>query len=126
MDNKGPSSFAYFFEQDYNLILVKTSKLLRVVQKRFDAALIRFYLKRTSTRLYLRNILPQDFADKAEERILIQALKVELAVRDKREKKIVKKENLSKKSKPAFNYKKHEKEEYAICLNESSSEEPAE
>lgn len=33
---------AFFFEQDYNLVIVRTSKLLQFINKRFELAYARF------------------------------------------------------------------------------------
>jgi hypothetical protein len=44
VDNKtGNSIFAYFFEQDYNLILAKTSNIVKIILKKYETCLIKFF-----------------------------------------------------------------------------------
>lgn len=42
----GNSNFAYFFEQDYNLILAKTSKIVKIILKKYETCLLKFFNKR--------------------------------------------------------------------------------
>ena len=56
-----PASFAFFFEQDYNLILVKASKVIKFVAKKFDNALLKFYTTRFGIIKYSNSILPNDY-----------------------------------------------------------------
>ena len=50
--------FAYFFEQDYNLILAKTSKVSKIIAKKYETTLIKLYQKRKNFKRHFINILP--------------------------------------------------------------------
>ena len=53
--------FAYFFEQDYNLILAKVSKVSAIITKKYEVALVKLYKKRKNFKRHFVNILPADF-----------------------------------------------------------------
>ena len=53
IDNKtGNSLFAYFFEQDYNLILAKTSNIVKIILKKYESCLIKFFYKKVEKKIY--------------------------------------------------------------------------
>lgn len=53
--------FAFFFEQDYNLILSKTSKVSQIISKKYEKALIKFYTKRVNFKREFNTLLPSDY-----------------------------------------------------------------
>lgn len=44
-------NFAYFFEQDYNYILVKTSRIIKIISRKYEEALSRLYKKRIDRKI---------------------------------------------------------------------------
>lgn len=48
---KNKNETAFFFEQDYNYVLVKTSKLVEIIAKKFDGAYSRFLKARLEAKI---------------------------------------------------------------------------
>lgn len=44
--------FAYFFEQDYNLILAKTSKIVKIILKKYEFNICRLFNKKIEKKFY--------------------------------------------------------------------------
>jgi uncharacterized membrane protein len=53
--------FAYFFEQDYNLILTKCSRVSTIIVKRYELALVKLYSKKQNYKKHVLTFLPEDF-----------------------------------------------------------------
>jgi len=70
--------FAYFFEQDYNLILSKTSRIVKIISKKYENSLIKLYRKRIAFTKYGSPLLSQDFICMEEEIVLKKALTLEI------------------------------------------------
>lgn len=109
-------------------MLVKTSKLLDIVRKRFDQAYGKFLRARVEAKLdwvgdLHRKFLDVDFEAEQSEYLLKALLREELRVMYPKERKVKKESStVSKKSsKPAFNYKTQGRPELVFDL-ESSSE----
>lgn len=80
VDNQKASntSFAYFFEQDYNFILTKTSRVARAVSKKYEEVLHRLYKKRIEHCMYQSAFLHEDWLAVEEENIIKKALSHEV------------------------------------------------
>lgn len=69
------NSFAYFFEQDYNYILVKTERAVKAVSRKFEEAVARIYRRRMELTVNKRRIyLFEDWARYEEEMVIRKAL----------------------------------------------------
>lgn len=47
---KNPNETGFFFEQDYNLIIVRAEKLLKIVSSKFNLAFSKFLRRRSQWR----------------------------------------------------------------------------
>lgn len=117
--------FAYFFEQDYNLILSKTSRIVKIIIKKYENCLIKFYKKRVDLTLFKDPILPEDFIRKEEETIIKKALSLEIDLmtdpkKKKKEQKTMRKQ--SKDLKLSIDFRMHNKDQHIVSLRDESSE----
>ena len=89
--------FAYFFQQDYNLILTKTSKISKIITKKYEVTLVKLYQKRKNFKRYFINLLPNDFIAQQQEQVMRKALgySIDFLLSSKDKKKITKKEETS-------------------------------
>lgn len=53
--------FAYFFEQDFNYIMVKISTVMKIIKKKFNTRLAKFLTRRVNIRRFKRDVLPDDY-----------------------------------------------------------------
>lgn len=67
-------NFAYFFEQDYNYILVKTSRAIKIVSKKYEEGLARLYNKRISLANDNSRLLFEDLVEWEEDMVIKKAL----------------------------------------------------
>lgn len=117
--------FAYFFEQDYNLILSKTSRITKIIIKKYEYSLIKVYKKRFALTLLKDPILPQDFIRMEEDSIIKKALSLEIDLltdpkKKKKEEKAMRKQ--SKELKPSIDFRMHNKDQHIISMRDESSE----
>ena len=70
--------FAFFFEQDFNLIVTKTSKVSKIIIKKYEAVLVKLYQKRKNFKKYFVNLLPEDFIAQQEEELMRKGLGYEI------------------------------------------------
>ena len=79
VDNpKLKDQFAFFFEQDYNLIVTKTSRVSTIILKKYEHLLVAFYNKRKNYTKCHVNFLPEDFVAQQEEELMKKALGCEI------------------------------------------------
>jgi hypothetical protein len=71
-------NFAYFFEQDYNFILVKTARVIKVISKKYEEALARLYRKRVQLPHSNHFFLFEDWVKYEEEMVIKKALTFEI------------------------------------------------
>lgn len=119
--------FAYFFEQDYNLILCKISTVSQIVAKKYEKALVHLHSKRANFTRHFITILPQDFVAHQEEILLKRALakEVELLQGKGSKKKPIKPEGRPKKKEKkvkSYDFKCRGTHQ-PVYLNSSSDEE---
>ena len=67
-------NFAYFFEQDYNFILTKTSRVAAIVSKKYEEVLRRAYRRRIEHTRHHAAFLHEDWCAQEEESIIKKAL----------------------------------------------------
>ncbi len=67
--------FAYFFEQDFNYIMVKISTVIKIIKKKFNTRLVKFLTRRVNIRRFKHDVLPDDYLFFNQEFIMIDALK---------------------------------------------------
>ncbi len=70
-----PETFAYFFEQDFNYIMVNASLVMRFIKEKFNVRLLKFLGRRVGLRRFFKDILPDDYMLHNEELIVVDALK---------------------------------------------------
>jgi hypothetical protein len=120
-------SDVYCFEQDYNLILAKTSKITKIITKKYEQSLTKLYTKRKHYKQYFISYLPEDFIKQQEEELFRCALEQEIdLLRDVKErKKAEKKEVLAKKPKEktvSYDFKMRGRDKFLVNVNDSASE----
>ena len=53
--------FAYFFEQDFNYIMVKISTVMKIIKKKFNTRLVKFLTRRAGIKRFKHQMLPDDY-----------------------------------------------------------------
>lgn len=71
-------NFAYFFEQDYNYILVKTSRAIKIVSKKYEDVLAKLYKKRIQLSAHGPTFLFEDLVRSEEDMVIKKALSFEI------------------------------------------------
>jgi thiaminase len=54
-------NFAYFFEQDYNFILVKTSRIIKIISKKYEEAVAKLYRKKIQFSSHKKIFIHEDW-----------------------------------------------------------------
>lgn len=72
--------FAYFFEQDYNFILTKTSRVAKIISKKYEEVLRKAYSKRIEHSMYQAAFLHEDWQALEEESIIKKALSYDVQI----------------------------------------------
>lgn len=71
-------NFAYFFEQDYNYILVKTSRIIKIISKKYEEALVRLFKNRMQFSSDEKIYTFEDMVAYEEDMVIKKALSYEI------------------------------------------------